>query len=62
MAPRPADPYNTPAKIDRRLAEVARILRSPNITRTYRATLTHEADQLLDRRLTFTTPELVQTG
>ena len=62
MRRKPADPYPTTTKVDERLAQIARILASTNLTDTYRATLGKETDALLDRRLVLTLRELVQTG
>lgn len=60
--PKPKDPYPTVEAIDARLAEVARIIASPNITTSYRAALRREADQLLDRRLWLAARELTPAG
>lgn len=60
--PKPRDPYPSIPKVDERLAEIATLLASRNLAAGYRATLVREADALLDKRLTLTLRELVQTG
>lgn len=56
---KPKDPYPTTSAVDRRLSEIATVLRSDNITDGYRDVLTREANALLDKRLTLELRELV---